>query len=170
MKHPKNVFLIGPMGAGKSAVGRQLARMLHLTFMDSDEEIERRTGVDIAFIFEKEGEAGFRVREVKAIDDLSNMDGVVLATGGGAVVDPENRSRLGARGFVVYLKTSVDQQLSRTRRGRDRPMLGDGDRRDVLDKLLAEREPMYYEIADLTVETDGRKVNAVAREIVDTIT
>lgn len=170
MKHPKNVFLIGPMGAGKSAVGRQLARMLHLTFMDSDEEIERRTGVDIAFIFEKEGEAGFRVREVKAIDDLSNMDGVVLATGGGAVVNPENRSRLGARGFVVYLKTSVDQQLSRTRRGRDRPMLGDGDRRDVLDKLLAEREPMYYEIADLTVETDGRKVNAVAREIVDTIT
>lgn len=170
MKHPKNLFLIGPMGAGKSAVGRQLARMLHLTFMDSDEEIETRTGVDISFIFEKEGEEGFRVREIKVIDDLSNMDGVVLATGGGAVLSSESRSRLGARGYVVYLKTGVDQQLSRTSRGRDRPLLDNGDRREVLEKLLTEREPLYFEIADLTIETDGRKVYAVANEIVDAIT
>ena len=97
MKHPKNIFLIGPMGAGKSAVGRQLARALHLSFKDSDEEIESRTGVDIPFIFEKEGEAGFRKREAAAIDDLTRIDGVVLATGGGAIVDPESRSRLGGR-------------------------------------------------------------------------
>jgi shikimate kinase len=169
MKHPKNIFLIGPMGAGKSAVGRQLARMLHLSFMDSDEEVENRTGVDIAFIFEKEGEEGFRKREAKVVDDLSGIDGVVLATGGGAVIDTQNRSNLGARGYVVYLKTSVDQQLQRTSRGRERPLLEAGDRRDVLEGLMAEREPLYIEIADLTVDTDGRKVNAVATEILDAI-
>ena len=170
MKHPKNVFLIGPMGAGKSAVGRQLARMLHLTFLDSDEEVENRTGVDLSFIFEKEGEEGFRKREAKVIEDLSNMDGVVLATGGGAVSDVQNRSNLGARGYVVYLKTSVDQQLQRTARRHVRPLLENGDRRDVLDNLMTEREPLYLEIADLTVDTDGRKVNAVASEILDAIT
>lgn len=170
MTKPTNVFLIGPMGAGKSAVGRQLARLLHLTFKDSDEEIENRTGVDIPFIFEKEGEEGFRQRETKAIDDLTGIDGVVLATGGGAIVAAENRNRLGARGFVVYLRTSVDQQLARTSRGRERPLLGNGDPRAVLESLLAKREPLYYEIADLTVETDGRKVNAVANEIVAAIT
>ncbi|MGI9248754.1 MAG: shikimate kinase, partial [Woeseiaceae bacterium] len=98
MKQPKNIFLIGPMGAGKSAVGRHLARTLHLNFVDSDDEVESRTGVDIAFIFEKEGEAGFRKRESAAVDDLTKMDGIVLATGGGAVVDPDNRSHLGGRG------------------------------------------------------------------------
>ena len=170
MKHPKNLFLIGPMGAGKSAVGRQLARMLHLTFLDSDDEIEKRTGVDIPFIFEKEGDAGFRKREAKVVDDLSNMDGVVLATGGGAVMDAQNRSKLGARGFVVYLKTSVDQQLQRTSRGRERPLLDNDDPRQVLDTLMTEREPLYLEIADLTVDTDGRKVSAVAAEILDVIT
>lgn len=170
MKHPKNVFLIGPMGAGKSAVGRQLARMLHLTFLDSDEEIENRTGVDISFIFEKEGEEGFRKREAKVIEDLSNMDGVVLATGGGAVGDAQNRSNLGARGYVVYLKTSVDQQLQRTVRRKIRPLLENRDRREVLDALMTEREPLYLEIADLTLDTDGRKVNAVASEILDAIT
>jgi len=170
MKHPKNVFLIGPMGAGKSAVGRQLARMLHLTFLDSDEEIENRTGVDISFIFEKEGEEGFRKREAKVIEDLSNRDGIVLATGGGAVGSAQNRSNLGARGYVVYLKTGVDQQLQRTARRNVRPLLENTDRREVLDALITEREPLYLEIADLTIDTDGRKVNAVASEILDTIT
>ena len=132
MKKPGNLFLIGPMGAGKSAVGRQLARLLHLDFVDSDEEVERRTGVDIPFIFEKEGEAGFRKREAQAIDELSRRDGIVLATGGGAVVDPQNRNHLGARGFVVYLHTSVDQQLSRTRKGRERPLLANDDPRATL--------------------------------------
>jgi shikimate kinase len=167
MKAPKNLFLVGPMGAGKSAVGRQLARLLHMQFLDSDDEIESRTGVDIPFIFEKEGEEGFRLREARVIDDLSRKDGVVLATGGGAVVDPDSRSRLGARGFVVYLQTSVEQQLSRTQRGRERPMLENGDREHILRQLMELRDPMYREIADLVVETDGRRVQAVAREILD---
>ena len=169
MAKPRNVFLVGPMGAGKSAVGRQLARLLHLEFVDSDEEIESRTGVDIPFIFEKEGEAGFRKREVKVIDDLSRRDGVVLATGGGAIMDADSRSRLGGRGFVVYLYTSVRQQLERTQRGRPRPLLDHSDREKVLTELLGLRDPLYREIADLVVDTDGRRVNAVAREIVDAL-
>ncbi len=167
MKQPQNVFLIGPMGAGKSAVGRQLAKMLHLSFVDSDDEIETRTGVDIPFIFEKEGEEGFRKREAKVIDDLSAMDAVVLATGGGAIVNPQNRSHLGARGFVVYLFTTVDQQVARTQKGRERPMLAQGDSREILEGLMTVRDPLYREIADLTVETDGRKVKAVAGEILE---
>lgn len=156
------------MGAGKSAVGRQLAKMLHMTFVDSDDEVEARTGVDIPFIFEKEGEEGFRKREAKVIDDLSLQDGVVLATGGGAIVDPDSRSRLGARGYVVYLQTSVEQQLSRTQRGRERPMLENGgDRKQILHDLMEHRDPLYREIADLTVDTDGRRVQAVAKEILD---
>ena len=169
MKHPKNIFLVGPMGAGKSAVGRQLARSLHLTFMDSDDEIESRTGVDIPFIFEKEGEAGFRKREAAAIDDLTRIDGVVLATGGGAIADAQSRSRLGGRGFVVYLFTTVDQQFARTNRGRERPLLENGDRREILQALLDVRDPLYREIADLVVDTDGRKVHSVANEIIQQI-
>lgn len=157
------------MGAGKSAVGRQLARSLHLDFVDSDDEIEARTGVDIPFIFEKEGEDGFRKREMAAIDDLTQMDGVVLATGGGAVVRPENRSALGGRGYVVYLHTTVDQQVARTRKGRERPLLENGDPREILEGLMAVRDPLYREIADLVVETDGRKVYSVANEIVEQI-
>lgn len=157
------------MGAGKSAVGRHLARTLHLNFVDSDDEVESRTGVDIAFIFEKEGEDGFRKREAAAIDDLSKMDGIVLATGGGAVVDPDNRSNLGGRGLVVYLYTTVDQQVSRTQKGRDRPLLEKGNRRGILEDLLLQRDPLYREIADLVVETDGRKVHSVANEIIEAI-
>jgi len=157
------------MGAGKSAVGRQLARMMHLDFVDSDEEIENRTGVDIPFIFEKEGEEGFRKREVKMIDELSQRQGVVLATGGGAVLDPDSRSYLGARGYVIYLFTTVQQQLDRTQRGRTRPLLENGDKRGVLESLMAVRDPLYREIADLTIETDGRRVQAVARDIADAV-
>ncbi|MDH4109450.1 MAG: shikimate kinase AroK [Gammaproteobacteria bacterium] len=166
---PKNVFLVGPMGAGKSAVGRQLAKALHLEFIDSDEEIERRTGVDIPFIFEKEGETGFRKREARIIEDLTAQQGIVLATGGGAILDPSSRNWLGARGFVVYLQTSVDQQLERTRRGRERPLLDDPDPRGVLERLMQLRDPLYREIADLVVDTDGRKVTAVTRQIQDAL-
>ena len=157
------------MGAGKSAVGRHLARLLHLEFVDSDEEIEMRTGVDIPFIFEKEGEEGFRKREIKVIDKLSQREGVVLATGGGAIVDPESRNRLGARGFVIYLHTSVNQQLERTQKGRERPLLNNGDRGKILSDLMEQRDPLYREIADLIVETDGRKVQTVAHEIEEAI-
>jgi len=169
MKQPKNIFLVGPMGAGKSAVGRQLARALHLSFVDSDEEVEARTGVDIAFIFEKEGEEGFRKREAAAIDGLSKMDNIVLATGGGAVKLEESRRHLGSRGLVVYLYTTVNQQLARTAKGRERPLLESGDRREILEQLLEQRDPLYREIADLIVETDGRKVRSVANEIIEHI-
>ena len=169
MKKPQNLFLVGPMGAGKSAVGRQLARLLHMDFVDSDEEIESRTGVDIPFIFEKEGETGFRTREAKVIDDLSARQGIVLATGGGAIHDAANRSRLGARGYVIYLHTSVAQQLDRTSRGRNRPLLENDDPRAVLESLMEVRDPLYREIADLVVETDGRRVREVADEIRDAV-
>jgi len=165
MAYPKNIFLVGPMGAGKSAVGRQLARLLHLDFVDSDDEIENRTGVDIPFIFEKEGEEGFRKREAAVIDDLSQREGVVLATGGGAVIQAENRSQLGARGYVVYLYTTVAQQLERTQRGRERPLLDNADPRKVLEDFMEIRDPLYREIADLVIETDGRRVKAVAKQI-----
>jgi len=167
MRKPQNLFLVGPMGAGKSAVGRQLARNLHLNFMDSDDEIEARTGVDIPFIFEKEGEDGFRKREARVIDDLSKIEGLVLATGGGAILDPQNRSFLGARGFVVYLYTTVDEQLERTQKGRKRAISENGDPKQVLEDMMQEREGLYRELADMIVETDGRKVKAVANEIVD---
>ncbi|MEJ2604370.1 MAG: shikimate kinase [Gammaproteobacteria bacterium] len=153
------------MGAGKSAVGRALARSIRLEFADSDDEIERRTGVDIPFIFEKEGEAGFRKREAAVIDELTARGGLVLATGGGVVGDVANRHALAARGTVIYLHASVHQQLERTRHGRDRPMLATGDPEAVLSRLFEERDPLYREIADLTVETDGRRVHQVVEEI-----
>lgn len=168
MKSSQNLFLIGPMGSGKSAVGRALAASLHRPFFDSDDMIEERTGVDIPFIFEKEGEAGFRAREARVIAELTEREGIILATGGGAIINMENRRHLGARGFVVYLFTSVDQQLKRTHKGRERPLLeNSGDRRSVLETLMTEREPLYREIADLVVETDARKVKAVADEILE---
>jgi shikimate kinase len=153
------------MGSGKTAVGRQLARRLGYRFVDSDAEIERRTGVDIPFIFEKEGEDGFRLREREAIADLSAEAGIVLATGGGAVLARESRQRLAERGVVVYLETSVEQQLSRTRHGRHRPLLFTDDPRGRLDGLMAQREPLYRSIAAITVRTDGRKVGSVVEEI-----
>jgi shikimate kinase len=160
-----SIFLIGPMGAGKSAVGRKLAEELQREFIDSDEIIEARTGVDIPYIFEREGEAGFRARERQIIDELTQLAGVVLATGGGAVQDPGSRALLGTRGKVVYLHASVDQQLKRIRTSRQRPMLKGGDPREILEALMALRDPQYREIADVTVETDGRRVTAVTREI-----
>lgn len=155
------------MGAGKSAVGRQLARLLKLDFADSDDEIEARTGVDIPFIFEKEGEEGFRKRETKVIADLTEHKALVLATGGGVVGGAENRRNLGSRGRVVYLEASIEQQLARTRRGRERPMLAGGDPEQILIDLMAVRDPLYRELADLVVDTDKRRVGDVAAEIAE---
>jgi shikimate kinase len=160
-----SIFLVGPMGSGKSAVGRRLAQGLGLGFCDSDEEIESRTGVDIPFIFEKEGEAGFRRREERVIDELTALEAIVLATGGGSVADPDSRARLASRGTVVYLYASVDQQLERTRKGRERPLLASGDPRETLEALMTVRDPLYRKIADIIVETDSREVRAVAKEI-----
>jgi shikimate kinase len=160
-----SVFLIGPMGSGKTAVGRHLARALRLPFHDSDAEIERRTGVDISFIFEKEGEAGFRQREREAIEALTALEGIVLATGGGAVLLAQNRQRLAARGCVVYLQTSVAQQADRVRHGRNRPLLASGDADTRLGELMHVRAPLYEEIADIVVATDGRRVGSVAEHV-----
>jgi shikimate kinase len=162
----RNVFLIGPMGSGKTAVGRHLARMLHFTFHDSDADIEARTGVDIAFIFEKEGESGFRVRERESIERLTRLESIVLATGGGAIIEEDNRRALAERGAVVYLATSIDQQLERTRHARHRPLLNDTtDPERKLHELMQRRAILYAQIADLTVSTDGRRVQLVAEEI-----
>ena len=160
-----NVFLIGPMGSGKTAVGKQLARLLHLRFYDSDAEIEHRCGVDIPYIFEKEGEAGFREREREVIDSLTQMQDVIVATGGGAVLSPYNREHLASRGRVVYLQTSVEQQLERTRHGRQRPLLYTEDPERRLRELLTFRAPLYESIAAVVVCTDGRQVRAVADEV-----
>ncbi len=169
MNKLRNQFLVGPMSAGKSVAARHLARLLHLEFADSDEEIETRTSVDVPFIFEKEGEKGFRKREVKVIDELSQREGVVLATRGGAIAAPESRSRLGARGFMVYLHTTVRQQLERTQRGRERPLLENGDKEKVPQELMDQRDPLYREISDLIIETDGRRVQTAAREFHDAL-
>ncbi len=161
-----NIFLVGPMGAGKSTTGRVLARRLGLDFVDSDTEIEARTGADIPLIFEIEGEAGFRQREEAMIDELSQREGIVLATGGGAILSPANRRRLGARGFVVYLETSVEQQLERTQHDRNRPLLQTDDREARLRRLLEERAPLYRETADLVVPTSGETPRRVVGRII----
>lgn len=159
------IFLVGPMGAGKTTLGRRLAALARMEFIDSDHEIERRTGVDIPFIFEKEGEAGFRRREHDVLAELAGRDGVVVATGGGAVLDPDTRERLHAAGHVIYLHATVDQQLRRTARSQHRPLLRSGDRRAILADLLEQRDPLYREVAHRVVHTDGRNTRALAQEI-----
>jgi shikimate kinase len=165
MASKQNIFLIGPMGSGKSAVGRHLARLCHLTFYDSDADIEAKTGVDISFIFEKEGEAGFRSREKESIERLTRLESIVLATGGGAVIEADNRRVLAERGIVVYLETSIDQQLERTRHARHRPLLNDTDPEEKLKELMLRRAALYAEIANIKVSTNGRRVQLVAEEI-----
>lgn len=165
-----SVFLVGPMGSGKSAVGKYLARLLDMTFFDSDSEIERRTGVDITYIFDEEGETGFRQREREAIEALTAMERIVLATGGGAVLLPENRKLLTERGRVIYLETSVAQQADRVKQGRTRPLLTNVDTTTKLEELMRERDALYREIADITVSTDGRKVRTVSEGILRELT
>lgn len=165
MGRANNVFLIGPMGVGKSTIGRHLARLLDLRFFDSDHEIERRTGASIPWIFEIEGEDGFRRRESEVISELACADGVVLATGGGAVMREDNRACLAAHGFVVYLEADLDTLLARTRRDRHRPLLQKGDPRSVLGELVAARHPLYLGLADLVISTERRSASSVAREV-----
>lgn len=160
-----NIYLIGPTGSGKTAVGRQLARDTGLLFMDSDHEIEKRTGVEISYIFDKEGEAGFRDREAEMITELSLLEGMVIATGGGAILAQDNRQRLASSGVVVYLKTGVSEQLRRTSRSRKRPLLNRENPRQVLEEMAEARNPLYEEIADLSLDTSSQRVRSVAKQL-----
>ncbi|MGB7755810.1 MAG: shikimate kinase AroK [Salinisphaera sp.] len=163
-----NIYLVGPMGAGKTTVGRRIAELKGMTFVDSDQEVEKRTGVDISFIFDMEGEEGFRKRERDMIAELSEQPNTVMATGGGAVLDPSTRDLLSARGVVVYLETSLEQQLARTRKSNSRPLLaGSEDLEATLTQLMEVRDPLYRSIADVVVTTGDQQARKLAREIVE---
>lgn len=166
MNPAPNLFLVGPMGAGKTTIGRRVADALTLPFFDLDHEIEARHGVSIALIFELEGEPGFRQRERAMLDEFSTRQGIVLATGGGAVLDADNRRLLRDRGFVVWLPASVPQQLARLERDRKRPLLAAPDREERLQQMATVRNPLYAEVADLQVDTGSESVACIARELV----
>ncbi len=153
------------MGAGKTTIGRQLAKALGYEFVDSDHELEARTGASIPLIFDVEGEAGFRKREKQVLDELTQRQGIVLATGGGAVLDADNRAHLGARGVVIYLRAEVDQLLARTAKDRNRPLLQTENPRARLEELLRGRDPLYRDIADYVIDTGGRSARHAERDI-----
>jgi len=169
MSLPKRVVLVGPMGAGKSTIGRLLAKELGYRFLDSDRIIEERCGANIPWIFDVEGEDGFRQRETAMLDELSNEVGTVLATGGGAVMRAENHGLLKKNAVVVYLKTSIDQQVERTRKDRNRPLLQNDDPEGVLRRLFAIRDPLYTELADIVMFTDRKSPRLVVRQLVNRI-
>lgn len=159
------VFLVGPMGAGKTTIGKFLADELNFEFKDVDREIELRAGVDIPWIFDQEGEPGFRVREAAVLDELSRLDSVLISTGGGAVMREDNRQVMHDCGAVVYLHTSIAEQARRTGRDRKRPLLQGKDPVKVLSELMLLREPLYREVAHIVVSTDGRGPKLVAQDL-----
>ena len=167
MKQSENIYLVGLMGAGKTTIGRQLARTLKIPFYDSDKAIEERTGVDIPTIFEFEGEEGFRNREQKMIQQLTEIKGIVMATGGGAVLREENRKLLSENGFVIYLHCDVDELLERTRRDSQRPLLNTQDPKERLESLFDQRKPLYTSIADFTIDTGILQSKDVVTQILD---
>ncbi len=165
MKRSENIYLIGLMGAGKTTIGRQLASALRLPFYDSDRAIVENTGVDIPTIFEYEGEEGFRNREQAMISQLTEIDGIVLATGGGAVLRENNRKQLQSNGFVVYLQCSIEHILQRTRRDTQRPLLNTEDPKQQLETLFQEREPLYLSCADFKIDTGEMQSKLVVKNI-----
>lgn len=165
MNHAPNLVLVGPMGAGKTTIGKQLARQFKLDFVDLDRVIEQRTGTTITNIFAHEGEAGFRQRERAALFDVTDRSGTVLATGGGAILDPDNRARLRERGFVVHLHVELKQQLARLSRDSSRPLLKGVDHAQVLGRLSEIREPLYREVANLRFETGRYPTRASSRSL-----
>ena len=165
MVHAGSLFLVGMMGAGKTTVGRLLARRMKRAFVDSDHEIEQRCGVPVPVIFDIEGEAGFRVREAQMIAELAGREGIVLATGGGAVLNPESRRRLAACGTVVYLHARPVDLYERVRHDKNRPLLASADPLGKLESLYAERDPLYREIADVVVDTGMQSAQALARQL-----
>ncbi len=166
MAFAPNIFLVGPMACGKTTVGRHVAERLGREFFDSDEAVQRRTGLSVADIFAREGEKKFREYEAELIAKLTKKDGIVLATGGGAILAEENRRCLSERGTVVYLKTGVAAQLERIADDRERPLLKHGDKRATLEELGRRREKRYRQIADVTIDVDDKNVHDVADEII----
>ena len=164
---PGNVFLVGLMGAGKTTVGRLLARRLKLRFFDSDRVVEQRCGVAIPVIFEIEGEAGFRAREEQVLAELTLLSGIVVATGGGAVLAAENRKRLAAGGTVVYLNARPEDLCERVRNDRGRPLLATDDPLRRLRELHEQRDALYRSVADLVIDTGAQSVQFLARELVE---
>lgn len=161
MSRASNIFLVGPMGVGKTTIGKQLAQELNLTFIDSDQEIENRAGTNISWIFDVEGEEGFRIRETSVIDELTSMQGILLSTGGGSILREENRKCLTSRGIVVHLDTSLELQIRRTEKDKKRPLLQGADHREVLTKLKQQRDPVYKSVADISYfvgEESSKKV------------
>lgn len=162
----RNIFLIGPMGSGKTTIGRSLATKLVLEFIDSDEEIEHAAGADIPWIFDIEGEQGFRARERKVIAELTKKNNILLATGGGAIVDEVTRNNLKERGFIIYLHATVETQLRRTKRSNNRPLLKTDNPKARLAELFEQRDPLYRQVADLVIESGAYKVQAVVQKII----
>ena len=169
MKDGENIFLVGMMGAGKTTVARLLAGRLNRPFIDSDQELEARCGVKVPVIFEIEGEEGFRAREAAVLDELTARSGIVLATGGGAVLRQENRERLGARGVVVYLRAQPRDLHMRTRHDKNRPLLATADPQKRLEELYEQRDPLYREVADLVVDTGRQGVQILLKQILSTL-
>ena len=165
MSRFNNIYLIGPMGVGKTTIGRQLAKALKLPFYDSDKVLEQKTGVDIPTIFEFEGEEGFRKREQKVIQELTQVQNIVLATGGGVIVNEENRKLLKAMGFVIYLQCSVERLLERTRKDTQRPLLQTENPRKRIRQLLEQREPLYSSCADFKINTENLVSKVVVKKI-----
>lgn len=167
---PQNIFLVGLMGAGKTSVGRMLAKRMNKDFYDADAEIERTTGVKIPVIFDIEGESGFRAREEKVIERLTALHDIVLATGGGAILSPANRTRLRQHGHVIYLRAAPDDLWRRTRRDRNRPLLQTANPLAKLKELHAQRDPLYSEVADLVVDTGAQSVGNLTTHIQQLLT
>lgn len=161
----RNIFMVGMMGAGKTTVGRILAQRLHKAFHDTDHAIEARTGVRVAMIFDVEGETGFRKREVEVVEELTALENIVLATGGGVILDPRNRKYLSERGCVVYLHALPKELWQRTRHDRKRPLLRTEDPRARLEELYRFRDPLYREVADLVVDTGRQSVNSLVTQL-----
>ena len=167
MSLKNNIFLIGLMGAGKTTIGRQIANELSLEFFDSDHEIEKRTGVTITHIFDIEGETGFRKRETTVLDDLTEKKGIVLATGGGAILKPENRQFLMSRGTTIYLYANIDTLFERTSKDRNRPLLQTENPKAKLEELFEIRDPLYRETADIIIDTGKDSVRLALKEILE---
>jgi shikimate kinase len=166
----RNIYLVGPMGSGKTTLGRRVAERLGLEFVDCDQEIERRTGASVNLIFDIEGEAGFRERETEVLREIASRSGLLVATGGGAVTRPANRELLRSTGFIVWLRTSVDHQIDRLGRDQSRPLLQTPDRRQRLQRLAEQRNPLYQEVADLVFDSSNRNVKRVAEHLLQAIT